>query len=121
MNKKLLVVSVVVLATIGCFYLLFVHHEEAYQVGIGWNRVSGEIYLDQRAGYHLTPPWVQITRIDTRPQRVCVTSTARGYNCKLVRFEPGAWQEFVSVQGFHYYWLANRISFNVGYSEEYRG
>jgi len=40
---------------------------------------------------------------------------------KLVQFEPKYFKEFVAVQGFHYYWLSNRISFNLGYSDEYRG
>jgi hypothetical protein len=53
--------------------------------------------------------------------RVCITSASRGFNCKLVQFVPSDYREFVAVQGFSYYWWANRISFNSGYSEEYRG
>ena len=119
--KKLLIVSAVCLTTVGCFYLACVHYTETYQAGIAWNRITGELKLDEHAGFHITSPWVAVSRIDTRPIRVCVTSSGRGFNCKLVQFEPSAYKEFVAVQGFHYYWLSNRISFNAGYDEEYRG
>lgn len=119
--KKLLIVSAVFLAMGGCLYLACVHHTEAYQVGLAWNCMTGELKLDKHAGYHITPPWVAVSRIDTRPIRVCVTSSGRGFNCKLIEFEPSAYKEFVAVQGFHYYWFSNRVSFNSGYDEEYRG
>lgn len=103
------------------FYLGCVHYLEPNQVAITRNRFTGRIDLDRRAGFHLTPPWVAAARIDTRPMRVCLTSSARSFNCKLVQFVPSAYREFVAVQGFHYYWFANRLSFNSGYDDEYRG
>jgi hypothetical protein len=114
---------------IGCVifisYLAFVNYLEPYQVGVARNLVSGEVSLQNplkdRGGFYLTAPWVQVARIDTRPMRVCITSSARAFNCKLVQFEPSAYKEFVAVQGFRYYWWANRISLNFGYTEEYRG
>ncbi|MCR4314080.1 MAG: hypothetical protein NUV84_02440 [Candidatus Uhrbacteria bacterium] len=66
-------------------------------------------------------PWVQAAHIELRPQRVCITTTGRGYSCKLVRFNAEHFQEFVRVEGFRYYWWANRLSYNHGYDEEYRG
>jgi len=120
--KKLLIAGVTCLLAIGCFfYISCVHYTEAYQAGITWNRITGELRLDTHAGIHITPPWVIASKVDTRPIRVCVTSAGQGFNCKLVQFEVGAWREFVAVQGFHYWWLANRISINMGYSDEYRG
>ena len=106
---------------VGLFYLAFVNYTEAYEVGIARNFVTGELVLQDHGGFHITAAWVQISRIDTRPVRVCITSDTRAFNCKLVQFEPSAYKEFVAVQGFQYYWLANRISFNFGYTEEYRG
>jgi hypothetical protein len=103
------------------FYLSCVHYTEPNQVAIVWNRISGELWLDNKAGFTITPPWVAVSRIDLRPQRVCITSTGRGYNCKLVRFEPSFYREFVAIQGFQYYWLNNRLSINMGYDDEYRG
>jgi hypothetical protein len=103
------------------FYFGFVHYTEPTQVAIVWNRFSGTISLDDKAGFNLSPPWVRVSRVDIRPSRVCVESTGRAYNCKLVQFEPKAYREFVLVQGFQYYWLNNRLSYNSGYQEEYRG
>lgn len=118
--KKLIVLAVVC-SVLGLFYLAFVNYLEAYQAGIARNIVTGEVILQDHGGFHLTAPWVQVARVDTRPVRVCITSTARAYNCKLVQFLPNAYKEFVVTQGFRYYWWTNRISFNFGYTEEYRG
>lgn len=109
------------LGVVVAFYLGFVNYTDQYHVGITWNLFSGELMLQEKAGFHCSPPWMLVSRIDTRPTRVCITSTSRAYNCKLVQFEPGAYREFVKTQGFRYYWLANRLSFNSGYDEEYRG
>lgn len=110
-----------ILAVLLTFYFSCVHYTEAYQVGIVWDRFSGELSLDDTAGFTVSSPWVFVSKIDLRPARVCITSTARTYNCKLVRFSPEAYREFVEIQGFRYYWWANRISFNSGYEDEYRG
>ena len=122
--KKLLIVAGAC-CLLGLFYLAFVNHLETYQVGITRNFISGELTIQNpdkdRGGYFFSAPWVQVARIDTRPFRVCITSATRAFNCKLVQFEPSAHKEFVAVQGFQYHWLANRISFNFGYTEEYRG
>lgn len=104
-----------------CIYVGCVHELEPTHVGIRRNLFTGRVTLDTRAGFFLTLPWVAVARIDTRPTRVCITSVARSFNCKLVQFVPEAYREFVAVQGFRYYWLANRLSFNNGYDEEYRG
>lgn len=119
--KKLSFAGGIFLATSGLFYLLFVHFTDQYQVAITRNLFTGELQCDTRGGFHLTAPWVQAVRVDTRPMRVCITSASRAYNCKLVQFEPNAYQQFIGVQGFQYYWWANRVSFNFGYNEEYRG
>ncbi len=101
-------------------YLAFFNYTEQYEVGIAWNQVTGNLWL-QNGGMHLTPPWVAVSRVDTRPQRVCITSDSRAFNCKLVRFVPGEFQAFIAAEGHRYFWWANRFSFNGGYKEEYRG
>jgi hypothetical protein len=103
------------------FYLLFVNYTEPTEVGIARNWFNGDMYLQDKGGWHLSPPWVWVACIDTRPMRVAVTSASRGYNAKLVQFDPRYWKEFVQVEGWHYYWWYNRLSFNWGYDEEYRG
>lgn len=101
-------------------YLALFNYVELNHVGIARNIITGKVYL-QQPGMYITAPWVMVSRIDTRPTRVCITTSGRGYNCKLVQFNPAHYQEFVAVEGFRYYWWANRISFNWGYDEEYRG
>ena len=98
-----------------------VHYIEPYQEAIVWNPVAGKLECQNQGGFHLTAPWVEVARIDLRPVRVCITSASRSFSCKLVQFEQSACQEFVRVEGFRYYWWANRISFNMGYDDEYRG
>jgi len=101
-------------------YLLFFHFSEPTQLGVQRNWISGELSADT-PGWNITAPWVSVAKIDTRPMRVCITTAGRGFNCKLVRFVPEQYKIFVKTEGFYYYWWANRISFNLGYSEEYRG
>ena len=102
------------------FYMSCCNHVEPAQVGIARNWISGEMWL-QQAGWHTTPPWVCVARIDTRPMRVSIPSAGHGYNSKLVQFDPKYWREFVAVEGWRYYWWANRISINFGYNDEHRG
>jgi hypothetical protein len=102
-------------------YISCVHYTDVHQVAITWNIFTGEKTLDQESGINFSPPWVFVSRIDTRPQRVCVSSSTKNFNCLLVKFEPSGWEEFVELEGFGYYWWSNRISINMGYDEEYRG
>jgi hypothetical protein len=118
--RAILAVGVAGLAACFLFYLACLNYLEPTQVGISWNYASGESQL-QEPGWHITSPLVAVARIDTRPVRVCITSASRGFNCRLVQFEPSGYQQFIATQGFYYYWWSNRISFNWGYNEEYRG
>lgn len=101
-------------------YLAFVHHTDRHQAALMFDHFSGELSLDSVPGFTFSSPWVQVSRLDTRPKRVCITTTARAFNCKLVQFQPKYYREFAATQGFYYYWWANRISFNFGY-DTYRG
>jgi hypothetical protein len=101
-------------------YLALFNYIETFEVGLAWNRATGDLWL-QGPGMHWTAPWVSVSRIDTRPQRVCVVTSGRGFSCKLVQFESTAYREFVATEGHRYYWWSNRFSFNSGHSEEYRG
>jgi hypothetical protein len=102
------------------FYLTCFHYTDQYQCGITYNVFTGELKKDSHQGYHVTPPWVLATRIDTRPHKVCIVSATRNMNCRLVRFNPDKYMELISYEGFSYYWWYNRISFNSG-QETYRG
>lgn len=103
------------------FYALCIHSIDAHEVAIVWNPMSGTLRLDNRGGFYLTAPWVQAAIIDTRPMRVCLSSSARSFNCRLVRFVPEHYRAFVALGGFRYWWWANRFSFNSGHDEEHRG
>ena len=120
MGKRGIIIGIIAVC-LGFFYLGFVHYTEPTEVGVKWNLVSGEISADERSGFHFTPPWVLVANIDTRPVRVCVTSASRSVNCKLVQFDKNYCRQLVEAEGFRYYWWDNRISFNLGYSDEYRG
>lgn len=121
MRRIPLIVGLCVTA-LSAFYLTCLHYTEVGQVGIQRNLLTGEVNTD-KSGWSLTAPWVQVAHVETRPMRVCISTSGRGYSCKLVQFEPDHYAEFVNTEGFHYYWWANRFSYNSGYerSEEYRG
>jgi hypothetical protein len=101
-------------------YLMFYHHTDTHQVGIRYNIITGEMSIDKTTGHHFTAPWVLVTRMDTRPRRVCIESASRTMNCRLVQFDPSKYRELLEYEGFHYYWWYNRISFNWG-QKTYRG
>jgi hypothetical protein len=114
-------ISVPITSLIFLFYFLFLNFTEPTELGIARNQISGKMWAQESGGWHISQPWVLVSIIDTRPIRVAVTSHGHGYCAKLVQFNKGHWREFVAIEGFYYYWWANRISINFGYDEEYRG
>ena len=102
-------------------YTFCFNHVEPSEVGIARNFITGNTWLQQKPGWYTTSPFTCVASVDVRPMRVLVSTAGRGYSAKLVQFNPSGWQEFVNVEGFHYYWWYNRLSFNFGYSEEFRG
>ena len=119
--KRLSAAVGLVLAGMLLFWCMFLNHVDQYEAGIAWDFASGDLWL-QEPGYHLTPPWTLVATVDTRPQRVCITSASHAaFNCRLVQLDVSQWRQFVQVEGWRYYWFANRFSLNAGYREEYRG
>jgi hypothetical protein len=115
-----------ILCTALCvFWLLFsttIRYIEPGEAGIEWRPLSGQMTLLDRAGWHLSPPWALVTIIDTKPQRLCLTSSAHAApNCRLAQFDATRYREFIAVEGWSYYWFRNRLSFNYGHPETYRG
>lgn len=121
MKRKRLIFALCLLAFLITCYCLFVHYQEVYEVAIMWDKIEGKYWLEAKAGFHLSSPWVSAAKIDTRPIRVTIESASRSFNKKLVRFNPEYYREFVALEGTRYYWWSNRISFNFGYDEEHRG
>lgn len=119
--RKSVRISILTFLGIFLFYLTCVYHVEPNEMGISWNPFSGKLSGDTLPGFYVSPPWEMASIIDLRPCRVCITSTANSYSCKLVSFQTSYWEDFVRTQGFGYWWWNNRISFNYGYDAEYRG
>jgi hypothetical protein len=96
---------------------------EPTEDGIGINWFNGELRLLERNGWHVTPPWVWVTKVPTTPMRVSISTASRGYSAKLVQFNSEHYKEFIKTEGWYFYWWYNRLSWNIGYDriEEYRG
>lgn len=103
------------------FYMPCIYHIDTNELGVEWNPIKGELRADSVPGYYVSAPWERVSKIDLRPQRVTISTTANCLNYKLVAFDRRYWREFVNTQGFGYWWWNNRLSFNAGYGEESRG
>ena len=121
MRKHIVAAASGFLTLCGLGYFAYISHLDVNEVALTWNVISGEMHLRDQQGWTLTPPWVTVVKIDTRPARVCIASASRAIHCKLVQFKIAGWQEFVQLEGLRIYWFANRISFNGGHDDEYRG
>lgn len=120
-SQKLIKRAAVLFLAIFVFWLGFLNYTEPTQIGVARNLATGKMWAQIGGGWHLTPPWVLVARIDTRPTRVSVDSAGHGFSAELVQFIPEQWEAFVNTEGFRYWWWANRISFNFGYENEHRG
>jgi len=92
---------------------------EPQEVGIVRNHITGKTWT-QSAGWHFTPPWTWVTTVPTRPIRVEIPTSGRGYSAKLIQFKPDYVDEFLELEGWRLYWWYNRFSINIG-QEESRG
>ncbi|MCK9155365.1 MAG: hypothetical protein M0P12_04530 [Paludibacteraceae bacterium] len=106
---------------IGLIYMQCFNYLRSYEVGLAKNLVTKNVWLQDGKGFHFTNPFVFVARLDTRPTRVGVHSSSKTANQKLVQFQPEHWESFVKIEGWRYYWWDNRLSFNIGYPDEYRG
>lgn len=118
--KKLKQVVICLMVILG-YYLLFFYYSAQHHLVITKNLITGTVSRDSANGFHFfSPPWVLVSKIDTRPHTVCIASASRNLNCKSVRILPDKWEALVLREGFHYYWWYNRISFNWD-QKTYRG
>ena len=101
MRPRLSIVAVSLAAMLGILLLGTVNYLEPIEVGLTWNPLTGERGLQSRAGWHLTPPWVMESTVNTSPERLCLTSAAHSaVNCRLVQFVPEHYRDFLEVEGF---------------------
>jgi len=103
------------------FYFMCIHYNDSYHFSVSRNFFTGELVGNNADGLHVSAPWVQVVKFDTRPFRVCIDCSCRNTNCRLIAFNPKGWREFVKREGIKYYWFSNRLSFNSGQDHEYRG
>lgn len=103
------------------FWSFFFSYGDLYHYSISRNLLSGEISIEKSGGISITAPWVQVSRIDSRPIKSCVDCSCNNITCKLISFNPDGYLDFLDKEGFGYYWWRNRISFNLGNKLEYRG
>lgn len=113
--------SAVILITAFFIWLFFIHYNDSHHVSISRNYISGEVKLDTTKGIKFSAAWVQVIKFDTRPIRVCLDCSCANINCRLISFNPSGWKEFIDREGVKYFWFKNRISFNFGQDQEYRG
>jgi len=103
------------------FWIFFIHKLTITEFGFTRNIFTNELNIDTVAGIKITAPWIQVSVVDKSPIRVCIDCDCRNINCRLISFNTKNWREFSLKEGFKYYWWANRLSFNSGNKEEYRG
>ncbi|PIR06301.1 MAG: hypothetical protein COV55_04190 [Candidatus Komeilibacteria bacterium CG11_big_fil_rev_8_21_14_0_20_36_20] len=120
-NKWLVGISTTIFAILLLSYFIFLNYTEPTEIGIARNIFTGKMWMQEGGGWHRTAPWVLVAKIDTRPMRVAITTAGHGFNARLVQFNCKEWRSFVETEGFRYWWWTNRISYNFGYDEEYRG
>lgn len=85
------------------FWILCLNHIAPQQIGVAYDSINGEVSVQQKPGWYVTHPFVQVASVDTRPFQVCLNAGARILNCKLIKFNPEGASEFVKLQGFHYW------------------
>lgn len=108
---------------IGMFiiYMSLFSRNDINHISIERNYISGEVKINEDPGIRITAPWIQVVKIDIRPFKICVTSSSKVLNCGVYSFNKDGIHDFIKREGISYYWFRNRLSFNYGHREEYRG
>jgi hypothetical protein len=105
------------------FWLFFFHYTPQGKATLDRNIFTGEVVLNKKLGINFTWPWIQSTKVDLRPTKYCIDCACSNMVCVLVtvNFEQAGLDQFIQQEGWSYYWLRNRISFNLGHKMEWRG
>jgi hypothetical protein len=117
MNSKYLLVSSFILV----FWVFFFHYTPQGIATLDRNIFTGKVVLNKKLGMNFSMPWIQSTKIDLRPTKYCIECSCSNMVCVLVSFDEAGLVEFIQNEGWSYYWLRNRLSFNMGYKNEWRG
>jgi hypothetical protein len=105
------------------FWIIFIHYTPQGKATLDRNIFTGEVVLNKKLGINFTWPWIQSTKVDLRPTKYCIDCACSNMVCVLstVNFDEEGLKEFIQQEGWSYYWLRNRISFNLGHKMEWRG
>lgn len=75
-----------------------------HELGYKFNRISGTLDTLDRKGYFIYVPIAQsINTIDLRPFQVCINANGRVLNCKLVKFNPRGFFQYINIHGIDTY------------------
>lgn len=118
--KFLLIFPIIGFLIIFIPYLSCFNYVPYHENGLAWDAATGKSWV-QSPGPHFTSPLVMVSSLEMRPIRVCIESNSRVRTCKLVQLNRRYLTDLIELEGFHYYWLSNRFSFNFGHQEESRG
>lgn len=84
------------------FYIFCLNHVEINEIGVAYNSIGGNVWVQDHPGWYVTSPMVKVTCITTLPMKVTIPSDARVINTKIVRFRPEGIDDFIRLQGFSY-------------------
>ena len=111
-----------VLAVLLLFYGFFLNHVDINEIGIAYNSIGGKVWVQDRPGWYLTSPFVEVATLTTLPHKVTIPSEAKVINTKIVRFNPAGVDQFIRMQGFSYFSNQGLENILMGYAfsgEEY--
>lgn len=98
------------------FYCLFLNHVDINEIGVAYNSIGGKVWIQDRPGWYLTSPFVEVATITTLPMKVTIPSEAKVINTKIVRFNPTGIDEFIRMQGFSYFSNQSMENILMGYA-----
>lgn len=114
-NKQRLKVTVLPLVVFVLWATLFDHVPPSH-IGVAYNSWSGQITVQQKPGWYVTSPLTFVMRIDTKPMRVTIITTANVIVSKLVQFKQEGVNDFLQRQGFGYMFPYRQKLIMVGYA-----
>lgn len=100
--KKYLLLSIPALMLL--FYILCLNHISFNDFGVSYNSISGELKIQERAGWYITSPFTQVS---TFPKNAFIVSlnmnnNSTVINSKVIRLRPENFIDFIKREGFHY-------------------
>ncbi|MDD5251471.1 MAG: hypothetical protein PHT12_02450 [Patescibacteria group bacterium] len=114
---KLLLGSVTALLLGLCsFWVGWLNHTNINQIGVAYNSFGGNVWIQDRPGWYITPPTVKVAYISTLPIKVTVPSNAVVIITKVVRFRPEGVDAFIRQQGFSYFSSSELENILMGYA-----